>query len=208
MLAGGVIEWVLNAFYSDVDPARRYQALMDDASAEAIGSGGVMVLPAFVRGMGAFQAHDATGTVVGLTTTTRRGQIARAVLEACCYQLRKQMQVIAGQVGVRPQSLLTLGGATRNPLWLQMKADVTGLPVQVPEHEEVTLLGAAMLAGVGAGIYADLSQAIEATRFPLRTYEPDPAAHERYGDLYGTLFAPLPAALEGVNRELSARFAG
>ena len=167
-----------------------------------------MVLPAFVRGMGAFQAHDATGAVVGLTTTTRRGQIARAVLEACCYQLQKQMQVIVRELEVHPQSLLVLGGATRNPLWLQMKADVTGLPVEVPEHEEVTLLGAAMLAGVGAGVYADLEEAIQATRFRLERYEPDPSAHDRYQDLYLHLFAPLPASLERVNRSLSERFTG
>ncbi|NPV08926.1 MAG: hypothetical protein HPY83_13310 [Anaerolineae bacterium] len=208
MLAGGVVEWVLNAFYSDVAPDRRYEALMQEAAAESAGSGGVMVLPAFVRGMGAFQAHDATGAIIGLTTTTRRGQVARAVLEACCYQLRKQTQVISSELGIRPSSMLVLGGATRNPLWLQMKADVTGLPVDVPKHEEITLLGAAMLAGVGAGVYADLDESIEATRFPSRTSEPDPEAHRRYSDLYESLFALLPSSLGSVNRGVSERFAG
>ncbi len=208
MLAGGVVEWVLSSFYRDVPPERRYRVFMEEAAAEPAGSGGVLLLPAFVRGMGAFQAHDAPGALVGLTTTTSRGQIARAVLEACCYQLRKQQHVLSTELGLSPGALLVLGGATRNPLWLQMKADVTGLPVTVPAHSEVTLLGAAMLAGVGAGLYSDLEQAIEATRFPLRTHDPDSRRHTQYSDLYESLFAPLPGALEGVSRSLSARFAG
>jgi len=205
MLAGGVVEWVLGAFYRDVAADKRYEVFMEEAGAESAGSGGLLLLPAFIRGMGAFQAHDATGALVGLTTTTRRGQIARAVLEACCYQLRKQRQVISTELGLDPESLLVLGGGTRNPLWLQMKADVTGLPVSVPEHDEITLLGTAMLAGVGAGVYADLEEAVKATRFPLQTFEPDPAAHARYTDLYENLFSALPSSLEGISRSLAAR---
>lgn len=208
MLAGGVVEWVLGAFYRDVPPEQRYRLLMEEAGAEPPGSGGVLVLPAFVRGMGAFQAHDATGAVVGLTTTTHRGQIARALLEACCYQLRKQQQVISAELGVRPDSLLVLGGGTRNPLWLQMKANVTGLPVSVPGHEEITLLGAAMLAGVGAGVYGDLGEAVQCTRFSLRTYEPDASIHDRYTDLYESLFVSLPESLADVNRALATRYTG
>lgn len=208
MLAGGVVEWVLSSFYRDVPAESRYRVFMEEAASEPAGSGGVLLLPAFVRGMGAFQAHDATGALLGITTTTGRGQIARAALEACCYQLRKQHNVLSSALDLSPDALLVLGGATRNPLWLQMKADITGLPITVPSHDEITLLGAAMLAGVGAGLYADLDEAIETTRFPLRTYEPEPGRHDRYSDLYESLFAPLPKSLEGVNRGLSRRFAG
>lgn len=207
MLAGGVVEWVLDGFYRDVAAAERYQALMAEAGEAAVGSGGVVVVPAFVRGMGAFQAYEATGAVLGLLTTTRRGQIARAVLEACCYQLRKQIEVIVRHTDAMPQALRVLGGATRNPLWLQMKADVTGLPVEVMEHEEVTLLGAAMLAGIGAGLYASIDEAIAATRFPLRRFEPDRAAHAAYTDLYDAVFLPAAPALTEVNCALGRRFA-
>lgn len=207
MLAGGVVEWVLDSFYRDVPAEARYQALMDEAAAAPAGSGGVMVLPAFVRGMGAFQADGATGAILGLTTTSRRGQVARAVLEACCYQLRKQSEVISQNTGAHPHALRVLGGATRNPLWLQMKADVTGLPVEVPEHSEVTLLGAAMLAGIGAGLYNSIPEAIEATRFPLRQFEPRAAQHSLYSELFQSTFMPIAPALREVNRELTARFA-
>ncbi len=205
MLAGGVVEWALSAFYRDVPQDQRYRALIEEAEEEQPGSGGVVVLPAFVRGMGAFQAHDASGAILGLTTTTRRGQIGRAVLEACCYQLRKQMQVIAEGTGAHPSALLVLGGATRNPLWLQMKADITGMPVLVPEHEEVTLLGAAMLAGVGAGIFASITEAISATRFGLMEYLPKEDTRARYEELFQSVFMPIPPALETVNRAISGR---
>jgi len=208
MLAGGVIEWILANFYRDVDLGERYEALIREASESAIGAGGVLVLPAFVRGMGPFQAHKATGTIIGLTTTTNRGQIARAALEASCYQLRKQLEVISDNTGACPRALRVLGGGTRNPLWLQMKADVTGLPVEVPEHEEVTLLGAAMLAGIGGNVYDDMQQAIDATRYPLREYVPHKQRHDQYDDLFEKVFMPMAPALATVNGELEASFAG
>jgi len=206
MLAGGVVEWVLSSLYRDVPEDERYPVFTAEAAEVPAGSAGVVVLPAFVRGMGAFQAHGATGAILGLSTTSRRGHVGRAVLEACCYQLRKQLGVISRNTGARPRALRVLGGATRNPPWLQMKADVTGLPVEVPEHSEVTLLGAAMLAGVGSGAYGSFDEAIEATRFPLRQFEPDAAAHEQYSELFERVFMPVAPALETVNRELS-RFA-
>jgi len=204
MLAGGVVEWVLESFYRDVAPERRYEALIREASEVPPGANGVVVLPAFVRSMGAFQAYNASGTIIGLTTTSSRGQIARAVLEACSYQLRKQMEVIASNTGTSPSALRVLGGGTRNPLWLQMKADVTGLPLEVPQHSEVTLLGAAMLAGVGAGVYSSLQEAIQATRFPLSRFEPQTALHERYSELFQSVFMPLAPALANINTALGA----
>jgi sugar (pentulose or hexulose) kinase len=86
-----------------------------------------------------------------------------------------------------------LGGGQRNNLWLQIKADVTGRPVEVLQHPEVTLMGAALLAGVGAGVYRDAGEAVASIEIPVARLEPDRGAHQSYEDAFGRFLELAPA---------------
>ncbi len=198
MIAGGVVEWMGRSFYADVPQDRLYRTMIDEARSHGPGAGGVAVLPAFNRGSGPFQAHHSLGTILGLTTTTARGQIVRAVFEASCYQLARQIGVIEANTAARCSRIRTLGGVQKNEFWLRMKADVTGLPVEVIENPEVTLLGAAVLAGVGAGIWTDPAAAVARMTFPVTVYEPDTERHALYRDWYERVFAKIAPALGDV----------
>jgi L-fuculokinase len=205
MIAGAVIEWIRNHFYGDEPPQVAYAEMIEESEAAGIGAKGVFVLPSFMRGMGPFQACNSLGTVLGLTTTTQRGQIVRATMESLCYQLRQQIEVIERNTGARCKRLRTLGGVQKNEAWLRMKADVTGQPVEVPRKQEVTLLGCAILAGVGVGIYPDIRTALDNIAFPLDEYEPGPAHHERYSELF-EIFSSIPPALTDSYRRIQERF--
>ena len=98
--------------------------------------------------------------------------------------------------------LRTLGGAQKNEFWLQMKADVTGLPVEVVSNPELTLLGAAILAGIGSGIYTDAGDALSRTEFRITVYEPDNNRHEEYNEWYEKVFAKIAPALEEIYRNV------
>jgi len=202
MIAGGVVEWVGKQFFTGVPDDRLYQTMIDEAGNYGPGSGGIAVLPSFIRGAGPFQAFDSLGTIVGITTTTTRGQIIRAVFEAACYQLARQITVIETNTGASCKRLRTLGGVQKNEFWLQMKADVTGLPVEVTENPEVTLLGAAILAGMGAGVWRDAEDALSGMRFPMTVYEPDMSRHGDYRDWYGRVFSKIAPSLAAVYREV------
>jgi sugar (pentulose or hexulose) kinase len=92
--------------------------------------------------------------------------------------------------------ILASGGGTRNQRWMQMKADVFGCPLDVLEQQEATLLGAAVLAGLGSGIYQDEHEAAERLGgCGLERYEPNQARHRVYQDLYETGYLPLQGAL-------------
>jgi len=78
--------------------------------------------------------------------------------------------------------------------------------MEVPEHSEVTLLGAAMLAGIGAGLFSSIGEAIAATRFTLRQFGPSAQAHSLYSELFESAFMPAAPALRAINHELTARF--
>jgi len=176
--------------------------MISEAQSYPPGAGGVAVLPSFIRGAGPFQSHHSLGTILGITTTTGRGQIMRAVFESSCYQLARQIKVIEKNTGAVCKRLRTLGGAQKNEFWLQMKADVTGLPVEVVSNPELTLLGAAILAGIGSGVYSDAGDALSRMDFPITVYEPDSKRHEEYGEWYEKVFAKIAPSLEGIYRNM------
>jgi L-fuculokinase len=195
MIAGGVLEWIRAQHYADTSDDCVYETMFSDAAAPAAG---VYLLPSFMRGMGPSAAQHALGTILGLTTATSRGQIVRAAIEGLCFQLRQQVAALEGASGRRASRLRVVGGGQKNPLWLQMKADVTGLPVEITTNPEVTLLGVALLAGVGAGMYGSVDEALGNVRFPTEDYAPDGAAHAAYGERYEYVYARLAPALAEV----------
>jgi len=200
MIAGAVTEWVRENFYRDADSGSVYETMFAEAKAA---SGGVFVLPSFMRGMGPDASKHAMGTILGLQTMTHRGQIVRATLEGLCYQLRKQIDAVGRAVASRPKRLRVVGGGQKNPLWLQLKADITGLPVEVTTHPEVTLLGVALLAGIGAGVYRDISDAQSQAQCAIECVEPSALEHDRYSEVFDRVYTQISTALAPVYGQIS-----
>ncbi len=113
-------------------------------------SGGVVFVPA-LTGLGSpHWAADARGLIAGLTRGTTRAHLARATLEAIAFQVADVLDALTEPVDV----LRADGGATANGFLMQFQADVAGCPVEVASERETTALGAAILAGLGAGVWA------------------------------------------------------
>src|SRR5205809_854516 len=118
-------------------------------------NGGVYFVPAFV-GLGApYWDPYARGTIVGLTRGSTAGHIARATLEAMAYQTRDVVEAMEGDTGERLTELRVDGGAAVMDVLCQLQADLLGIPVRRPRHTETTALGAAFLAGLGAGLWTE-----------------------------------------------------
>ena len=121
-------------------------------------TGGVYLVPAFT-GLGApWWDMYSRGTLIGMTRGTGRAHIVRAALEAIAYQSADLMDAMIADCGSRPESLQVDGGASANSFLMQFQADITGIPVIRPRVLETTALGAALLAGLGAGIYSSLEE--------------------------------------------------
>ena len=193
MMGSGVLEWVAQRWYGDVaDRAARYAVMIGEASAEAPGSGGVVLVPAFT-GTGPNARYGTKGAVLGLTLNTSRAQVYRAALEGLAYQLADALAVFKKATGVRARALRVVGGGAKNRLWNQIRADVTGLPVVVPAEVEATALGAAMVAFVGAGIYRSVDEARRAIDFGESRIHPSRSAAKKYAALYATYKRLAPA---------------
>jgi glycerol kinase len=118
-------------------------------------SGGVFLVPAFV-GLGAPHWDPyARGTIVGLTRGSGRAQLVRATVESMAYQTRDVVEAMERDIGEPLRELRVDGGAAVMDVLCQFQADLLGIPVRRPRQTETTALGAAFLAGLGAGIWSD-----------------------------------------------------
>jgi len=168
------------------------------AATAAQGCDGLVFLPYLLGERSPLWDADARGAFVGLTLATGRAHLYRAVMEGVAFSLRHNLEVAAA-AGAEVAELLAVGGATKSPLWMQIKADVTGVPLTVSANENATPLGAAMLAalGTGGGSVADL---VDRWVHPGVTYTPDATAGRRYDQLYDIYAGLYPAMAAGMHQ--------
>lgn len=185
--SGGAVAWLRELLGFEDDAAL-------DAAAERAppGAGGLTFLPAMNGAMAPEWNAAARGCFYGLTPAHGRAHLARAVLEGCAFAMRDVVERLRA-LDVAVGALLHLGGGARSRTWARIRADLTGLPVQLPVHTDTSPLGAAMLAAVAAGIATGLD-ACTAAAGVAATIEPEPArraamdeAHRRYLRLYESL---------------------
>jgi glycerol kinase len=119
-------------------------------------SGGVVLVPAFT-GLGApYWDAEARGTLLGMTRGTKAAHIARATLDGIAFQVTDLVEAMRKDSGEKIASLRVDGGACASDLLMQTQADILGTPVERPSNIESTALGAAMMAGIGAGVWSDI----------------------------------------------------
>ena len=131
--------------------------------------------------------REATGVFYGLRQEHTAVQMAKAVMEGVCFVLRKNCEDILSK-GTKISSIVATGGGAKSPVWCQLQADITGLPVEVPEVTEAACLGAAMVAAWSEGQYPTLEAAAKDVKM-VRSYRPQPSEllekkYERFCKLY------------------------
>ena len=172
-VAGAALQWLrdgVGVIASSGESAALASGLADNH--------GVYLVPAFT-GLGApHWDPDARGLLTGLTRDTGPAHLARAALEAVAYQTDDLVRALAADSGARAAQIRIDGGMAENDWFAQFLADIVTVTVDRPRITETTALGAAMLAGVGAGIFADLTEARAAWSLERR-FEPHMAVAER-----------------------------
>ena len=111
--------------------------------------------------------------------------MVRACMEGVALSLRHNLEV-AEAAGANAEVLRAMGGSANSRLWTQIKSDITGKPIVVPASDTATTLGAALLAGVGVGLYKDYDEAVSITVKETRRHEPNPENKEVYDKTYET----------------------
>ncbi|MCV3210813.1 carbohydrate kinase [Mesorhizobium sp. YC-39] len=173
------LDWSLSALCPDLlGRPDAYEQLASLAAGSPAGAGGVCYVP-YLSHIGIIAPRLEAGAragFVGLNPSHGRGDLIRAVYEGLAYAIRDCYDRIEQPIS----AIRLVGGAARSPFWTQMIADVTGVPVEVPEGSEFGAKGAALLAAVAIGWYGDIRQACRETFSLSRRHDPDPALSAAY----------------------------
>lgn len=178
-LSGGAVKWAADIL--GIADFARFDAL---AASVPPGADGVTFLPALAGTTAPEWVASARGCFYGLSAAHGTGHLARAVLEGCAFAMRDVADRLA-EMAVPIDSILLLGGGARSAVWAQMRADLTGLPVDVPPAADSSPLGAAVLASVAAGVHADVATAAAGIAGDAARFLPDPATKPAYDAAYG-----------------------
>lgn len=199
--AGGLYRWFRDQFCQmEIEISRKtgisgYQLMDYEAEKVEQGSGGVFIVPHFV-GRGMDLGIPRTGVMFGLTWTTTREQIIRAIMEGWAYDMKRSME--EGEIGrrrIKIEEIRAIGGGGRSRTWRQIKADVLGIPFCRINIDEVGCFGVSVLAGVAVDLFKDAVTPIERIVKVVERNEPRDEYRERYNGLFKT-YLKLNTALE------------
>ncbi len=150
-ITGALVQWL-----RDNLGIIRASSEVEQLALEAEDNGGIYFVPAFSGLFAPYWRADARGVIVGLTGYITKAHIARAALEATCYQTREVLEAMASDSGVKLRVLKVDGGMVYNELLMQFQADLLGITVVRPKVAETTSLGSAYAAGLAVGFWDDL----------------------------------------------------
>ncbi len=155
----------------------------EEADSVPAGANGLIALPYLVGERSPILDPYARSVFFGISETHTRAHFARAVLESVAFAVRDVCEVIK-ELGAEIEEVRVAGGATRNDVWNQIKADVLGQRVLVPEIPDSGMLGAAIIAAWGTGYFENLSEASQAMVKFRAILEPNPEDHRAYTQLF------------------------
>lgn len=200
---GGTLAWFSRELGAAEEQIGRENSLspfivMDDEASESpLGSRGLIYLPYMAGERSPIWDAKAQGVFFGLGYDKKRGDLIRSILEGTAFALEHNVR-IAREVGAEISEFRAMGGAANSRIWTQIKADITGTEFVVPSADTATTWGAAMVAGVGAGVYKSYEQAVDMTVSIQRRHQPDMdkhAAYEPYYEIYESLYPSLKDAM-------------
>ena len=202
-IGGLLLKWYRDTLgHKEVEEAKAIEKDAYEVMIEKISNkpSSVLVLPHFNGSGTPWCDLGSKGAIVGLTMATTRHDIVRGIMESLTYELRMNMEHMS-LAGLSIEKLRAVGGTAKSPVWLQIKADITGCTVETLKVREAACLGAAMLAGVAAGVYTDLNEAANTTVKVEKTYVPNKEMKTLYDEKY-TTYTKLYEALKPIHHTL------
>jgi len=194
--AGLSLRWFRDRFGAagNEDGRDAYERLTAEAAALPPGSDGLLWAPYLMGERTPHLDPNARAALIGLTASHTRGHVVRAILEGVAFSLRDSFTLFA-EMGVPVRNIRLGGGGARSPLWRQIQADVYGREVEVLEAEEGAAYGAAILAGVGAGVWSSVDTACSEVVKVAQRVAPQPAVVERMNASYAAYCRIYPAVV-------------
>jgi L-fuculokinase len=166
-IASGILEWAKRNLYGDIKEGV-YETMISGAEKVPPGSNGVRVVPKFYEELKGKPA----GQILGLTMESTRDEIYRAMLEALSERLLEGKKALESAGGFKAESILCVGGGSKNRLWNQLRANYTGIPVKIIDHKETTVLGASLFVQAACGNASSPEEARAAIEYKTEIITP------------------------------------
>lgn len=186
---GMVLKWFKDNFcqneiYNSKNKRINVYDILTNKAAEVLpGSEGLIMLPHLAGAYFPEYNSKARGVYFGIGLNHTIGHFIRAIMESLGYMIRANIDSF-DSLGIKPKKIISVGGGAKSPLWCQIKSDITGIKIEVPEYTETALLGAAILASVNIGEYNSIEQACSRFIKIRRKYKPNIKNREIYDDSY------------------------
>lgn len=209
--AANMLEWYKDQYgtvalqRAEAGQGNVWSNLMQEAHSSPAGANGIFFLPHFNGTTCPNLDPRSLGAFLGLNDTTTRSDMLRAVIEGLDYAFLDMLRALEFGCGRKAEKITAIGGAVRNEFWMQNKADVSNCVIDAPELEEATALGAAMLAGMGVGVYGDLEEAASRVYRPGKLFEPDAKLVPMYAELF-EIYREIYPSIKGMNSRIYNRF--
>jgi len=191
--AGLSLRWFRDLLAGSPNYQKSYQELIAEAAATPAGTNGLLWAPYLMGERTPHLDPRARGALVGLSASHTRGHVVRAILEGVAFSLKDTLALF-DEMKVPVRSIRLGGGGARSALWQQIQADIYGQEVEIVEAEEGAAHGAALLAGVGRGVWSSVEEACECAVHVATRVPPHPAAMDvmrRQYQIYRTLYPAL-----------------
>jgi L-fuculokinase len=167
-IASGMLEWARKVLYPDIKE-NVYEIMINGASEVPPGSNGVKIVPKFYEEL----KGEPGGKILGLTMDSTRDEIYRAMLEALSQRLKEGKDALEKAGGFKTDSILCVGGGSKNRLWNQLRADYSGVPIKVTDRKETTVLGASLFVQSACGNASSPEEARAALDYKTTIIEPN-----------------------------------
>ncbi len=207
--AGSILRWYRDNFgrwwreQAEKQGADVYDLILSDLPE---GPTGVFLVPYFAGSGTPYLDALARGAILGLSLNVDEKTYIKALIEGICYEMRLNVERL-GEAGVRIDRLRCTGGGAKSPVWLQIKADIIGVPAVTINVTESGCQAGAILGGVAAGVYSSVEEAVEQLVEEREVYEPRPEMHERYNEYY-ELYRDIWPTIADISHRISALSGG
>jgi len=208
LFSGGTLEWYVNQFgYSEKLESEKtgkslYSIVLKAAESADVGSSGLFWFPHL---RGTYADPGSRGALLGVRDFHTKKQILRAFIEGICFELRRILENHEKLFGMKTDKIVVVGAATESEFWLQTKADITGKIIEVPDVVEAASLGAAILAGIGVGIYKDYYDATKTYKI-RKEFRPNLQHFQKYELYYQNIYSEMCHSLACLNDKISKEF--
>jgi xylulokinase len=200
---GASYKWMRSILFGDgghsesLSGDERYERMNREAQTSRPGAGGIIFLPYLEGDYTPHNDVQARGVFIGMDINTTQGDMLRAVMEGTAMAVLSNLQLIEKLGEVALTEIIVTGGPTKSNLWMQTIADITACSISLPEESEGAPFGNAIIAGVGAGLFASFDDAVtKMVHIDRHVYTPNPANRKMYDAMYGvfsSLYANLAA---------------